>query len=266
MAADEQQGVIGSSRSTSTASDEHNAIATAIVTLAPYLLGMFVSLCIIHVQYQPRSSLRSLMKRYRKHGIAVEGQVLSCEPRMTATSRSTAKSTATDTGTCNSTGDTISTTATTYLTEIMYQRAEHKHQTNPSRRFRDPQQVQSKNFVVRHALKRSVGRGDTIPLLVLPGNARSACPKEVVDDILSSHYDQKTSLDLLVFGLLAVLLLFIGAARAVLRLRLNEPMTGWNVMLLGMLIVEGLPWLYCTDQFLKMKRIRFDNGQPMKLS
>ena len=65
----DEQSVIGSSRSTA----DDNAIATAIVTLAPYLLGMFVFLCVIHVQYQFRSSLRSLMKQYRKHGIAVEG-------------------------------------------------------------------------------------------------------------------------------------------------------------------------------------------------
>ena len=150
-----------------------------------------------------------------------------------------------------------------YNAEIMYQRAEHVHKSSPSERFRHPQEIQTKNFVIRHELKRCVGRGDKIPLLCLPRNARSACPKEVMEDILYNN-NQKISLDFLVFGLLAVLLLFVGAARAVLRL--DESLTGCKVLLLGMLIVEGLPWIYCTDQFLKMKRMRFDNGRPVKLT
>ena len=99
-------------------------------------------------------------------------------------------------------------------------------------------------------------------MLCLPENARSACPRQIVDELLSYEQSGKTSLDLLVLGWVIILGLFVGAVRSVMVM--DDAAAGIKVLLSGLLAAEGLPWLYCTDQYLKMKRRRFDGARPMR--
>ena len=259
------------------AGDDANPIALAISVLAPYLGGIGIALTALHLQYHVQSSLRGLMKQYRRRGIAVEGRVLSCEempsssPGRSSSSSSSCSKSARAVGTKSAAGTTgnASSSATTYLAEVMYERPEHRHHSNPRQQFRDAgdaaESMPTKTFVKRYVLNsysQKMERGSAIDMLCLPENARSACPKQTVDEILDYQQSGKTSLDMLVLGRMTILVLFVCAVRSVMVM--DNVAAGIKVLLSGLVMAEGLPWLYCTDQYLKMKRRRFDGARPMR--
>jgi hypothetical protein len=235
-----------------------NSIASAIGVLAPYLGGMAISLTALHLQYHVPSSLRGLMKQYRRRGVAVEGRVLSCEQMPPPPSSAAAS------GKASAGGRTGS---PSYRVEIMYERPEHRFHANPRQQFRDTgeaaESMPTKTFVKRCVLNGKTERGSSIAMLCLPESARSACPRQTVDEILSFEQSGKTSLDLLVLGWVAILVLAVGAVRSVMAM--DDVAAGIKVLLSGVALAEGLPWLYCTDQYLKMKRGRFEGARPMRL-
>mmetsp|Transcript_6756 Transcript_6756/g.18859 ORF Transcript_6756/g.18859 Transcript_6756/m.18859 type:complete len:272 (-) Transcript_6756:1147-1962(-) len=248
-----------------------NPVALAIGVLAPYLGGIAIALAALHLQYHVRSSLRGLMKQYRRRGVAVTGRVLECE-EMPSSNRSAAgvrngPKLIGGSGVGDAGGkEVVPSPSSKYLVEIMYQRPEHKHHANPRQQFRDPgdaaEAMQTKTFVKRYGLNDKMDRGTAIAMLCLPENARSACPKQTVDEILSYEQSGKTSLDLLVFGWVTILVLFVCSVRSVTAM--DDTAAGTKVLLSGLILAEGLPWVYCTDQYLKMKRRRFDGARPMK--
>ena len=249
-----------------------NPVALATMVLAPYIGGVAIVLTALHLQYHVQSSLRGLMKQYRRRGVAVEGRVLSCEPtshrRAAAGDRnddppkSTGGSGVGDAGG----GKGAAPSSSSYLVEITYQRPEHRHHADPRQQFRDTgdaaEAMPTKTFVKQYGWNSKMDRGATIALLCLPENARSACPRQTVDEILSYEQSGKTSLDLLVLGWVIILVLFVCAIRSVMVM--DDAAAGIKVLLSGLIIAEFLPWMFCTDQWLKMKRRRFDGARPMR--
>ena len=251
---------------------DNNPIALAIGVLSPYLGGIAIALTVLHLQYHVQSSLRGLMKRYRRRGVAVKGRVLSCE-EMPSPSSSNSNSRSTRAGsTIGNTGGKGTPTSpspTSCVVEIMYERPEHRHHSNPRQQFRDTgdaaESMPTKTFVKRYVLStndQKMERGCTVDMLCLPENARSACPKQTVDQMLSYEQSGKTSLDLLVLGWVTILVLLVCAVRSVMAM--DDIAAGIKVLLSGLTLAEGLPWLYCTDQYLKIKRRRFDGARPMR--
>ena len=245
-----------------------NPVALAATILAPYIGGIAIVLTVLHLQYHVQSSLRGLMKHYRRRGVAVDGRVLSCEP----TSHRRAAAGDRNGDAPKSTGGSGVGDAgggkggTPYLVEITYQRPEHRHHADPRQQFRDTgdaaEAMQTKTFVKQYDWNSKVDRGAAIAMLCLPENARSACPRQTVDEILSYEQNGKTSLDLLVLGWVIILVLFVCAIRSVMVM--DDTATGIKVLLSGLIIAEFLPWMYCTDTYLKMKRRRFDGARPMR--
>lgn len=232
-----------------------NPIALAIGVLAPYLGGIAIALTALHLQYHVQSSLRGLMKQYRRRGIAIEGRVLSCEEMPSSSSRnSSSSSSARAVGIKSNAGaiGSASPPAPSYLVEIMYERPEHRHHSNPRRQFRDTsdaaESMPTKTFVKRYVVNNNqkMERGSAIGMLCLPENARSACPKQTVDEILDYQQSGKTSLDMLVLGWMTILVLFVCAVRSVMTM--DDVAVGIKVLLSGLALAEGLPWLYCTDK------------------
>ena len=254
--------------------DAANPIALAIGVLAPYLGGIAIALTALHLQYHVQSSLRVLMKQYRRRGVAVEGRVLSCEAMPSSSPGSSSSSSSRNAraaGTKSTAGaiGNASSPAPSYLVELMYERPEHRHHSNPRQQFRDTgdaaESMPTKTFVKRYVLNnysQKMERGSAIDMLCLPENARSACPKQTVDEILDYQQSGKTSLDLLVLGWMTILVLFVCAVRSVMAM--NNVAAGIKVLLSGLALAESLPWLYCTDQYLKIKRRRFDGARPMR--
>ena len=249
-----------------------NPVALATMVLAPYIGGIAIVLTALHLQYHVQSSLRGLMKQYRRRGVAVEGRVLSisCEemPRAAAGDRNgdVPKSTGGSGVGGIGGGKGAAPSSSSYLVEITYQRPEHRHHADPRQQFRDTgdaaEAMQTKTFVKQYDWNSKVDRGAAIALLCLPENARSACPRQTVDEILSYEQNGKTSLDLLVLGWVIILVLFVCAIRSVMVM--DDTATGIKVLLSGLIIAEFLPWMYCTDTYLKMKRRRFDGARPMR--
>lgn len=211
------------------------------------------------------------MKQYRRRGIAIEGRVLSCEEMPSSSSRnSSSSSSARAVGIKSNAGaiGSASPPAPSYLVEIMYERPEHRHHSNPRRQFRDTsdaaESMPTKTFVKRYVVNNNqkMERGSAIGMLCLPENARSACPKQTVDEILDYQQSGKTSLDMLVLGWMTILVLFVCAVRSVMTM--DDVAVGIKVLLSGLALAEGLPWLYCTDKFLKIRRRRFDGARPMR--
>lgn len=249
--------------------DSANPIALAIGVLAPYLGGIAIALTALHLQYHVQSSLRGLMKQYRRRGIAVEGRVLSCEAMTSSSSGSSSSARAAGTKSAAGTIGNAPSPAPSYLVEVMYERPEHRHHSNPRQQFRDAgdvaESMPTKTFVKQYALnsyKQKMERGSAIDMLCLPENARSACPKQTVDEILDYQQSGKTSLDMLVLGWMTILVLLVCAVRSVMAM--DDVAAGIKVLLSGLAMAEGLPWLYCTDQYLKIKRRRFDGARPMR--
>ena len=249
-----------------TATATANPVALAAIALFPYIGGIAIVLTALHLQYHVQSSLRGLMKQYRRRGVAVEGRVLSCEAAA-ARKNDVPKSLTGGSGVGGAGGSKGATpSSSSYLVEIAYQRPEHRHHADPRRQFRDTadaaEAMPTKTFVKRYEWNSKVDRGAAIAMLCLPENARSACPRQIVDELLSYEQSGKTSLDLLVLGWVIILGLFVGAVRSVMVM--DDAAAGIKVLLSGLLAAEGLPWLYCTDQYLKMKRRRFDGARPMR--
>lgn len=217
---------------------DDKALPQALAALAPHLAILFVVLLKIHLLLYPKLALRSLMDQYRNDGASIQGQVLSCETKP-------------------------GTSEKTFIAEIVYERTQHKNANDPSLRFRHPTEVVSKMFVRRFELGRKVTRGEEVEMLVLPGNPRSACPKEVVEGILAEHDQERTKKTIVWGTLLCGGILGLAVEKVV---RLNDPMTGWAVLLVGVCVVEAVPFLYCADEFLKSKRRRFNSARPVQVA
>jgi hypothetical protein len=209
----------------------------ALAALAPHLAVLFVVIFKLHLLLYPKLALRSLMNQYRNDGISLHGHVLSCEAKP---------------GKCDN----------RFIVEIMYERTRNKHANDPSLRFRDPTNLVSKKYVRRFELGRKVARGEKVDVLVLPGEPRSGCPKEVVEGIGPS--DQEQTKKIILWGLVVCGCVLGLAVRQVLRL--DDPMAGWAVLLVGVCLVELLPFIYCTDEFLRSKRKRFNSARPMRVA
>jgi hypothetical protein len=210
----------------------------ALAALAPHLAVLFVIIFKLHLLLYPKLALRSLMDHYRNDGTSLQGHVLSCEAKP---------------GTCGN----------SFMVEIMYERTQNKNANDPSLRFRDPTNVVSKNYVRRFELGRKVVRGEKLDMLVLPGEPRSGCPNEVLEGIGLCLGDQGQTKKTMLWAL-AVCGCVLGLAiRQVLRL--DDPTAGWAVLLVGVCVVELVPFIYCTDQFLRAKRKRFNSARPMRL-
>lgn len=136
--------------------DSANPIALAIGVLAPYLGGIAIALTALHLQYHVQSSLRGLMKQYRRRGIAVEGRVLSCEAMTSSSSGSSSSARAAGTKSAAGTIGNAPSPAPSYLVEVMYERPEHRHHSNPRQQFRDAgdvaESMPTKTFVKQYAL------------------------------------------------------------------------------------------------------------------
>lgn len=217
---------------------DDKALPQPLAALAPHLAVLFVVLLKLHLLLYPKHALRSLMDQYRNDGASIQGQVLSCEIKSGASDN-------------------------TFIAEIMYERTQHKNADDPSLRFRNPTEVVSKKFIRRFELGKKVTRGDEVEMLVLFGNPRSGCPKEVVEGILAEHDQERTKKTIMWGMLLCGCILGLAVEKV---LRLNDPMTGWAVLLMGVCVVEAVPFLYCTDEFLKYKRRRFNSARPMQVA
>lgn len=205
--------------------------------MMPFLVASFFIILSLYLLLFPQCALRALMMSYLEDGQLIMGRVLSCETK------------------AGSGGDV-------FIVEVMYETTEHKFAHNASMKFRNPEAFERKQLCRRFEFDREIPRGAPCEVLLPtgPNGTRSGCPKEVIEKIFYGYSNTRTFL-ILMPGLILLAICIGMAVREVLAM--DDPGVGWLVLFGWLGASAVLSFLFCADQFFKMKRRRFDAARPM---
>jgi len=202
--------------------------------LFPYLIALFFVVFSLHQLLYSQYATVTLMKQYISNNIVRPGHVLSYDEKRPEE----------------------------YEAEIMYQAKEHKYCDNPSFKFRFPRAYETKNFFRRFDFHRSLTRGESIEVLLSDKRwPRSGIPREIVLRYLAGYDDLKYTKCIQFVGLLLCIVIIALAIREVTIM--EESLSGYIALFIGIVVIELVSFLYSADQFLKKKRNRFDSAKPM---
>lgn len=205
--------------------------------MMPFLVACSCIILGLYMLLFPQVALRALMKSYLDDAQLIMGRVLSCETK------------------AGSGGDV-------FIVEVMYETTEHKFAHNASMKFRNPEAFERKQLCRRFEFDREMPRGAPCEVLLPsgPNGTRSGCPKEVIEKIFYGYSNTRTFLILTPALILLVICIGMAAREA---LAFDDPGVGWLVLFGWLGASAGLSFLFCADQFFKMKRRRFDAARPM---
>jgi hypothetical protein len=151
-----------------------------------------------------------------------------------------------------------------WLAEVMWECKEHKYADNPSMKFRHPDAFDVKQFARRFEFEEELAVGAFVGVILPRGiiQPRSGCPTLVVERLLKQETAKKFRNRVILGVGLVVILVILGFAARQISL-LDDPLHGWIVLFVSLVVIESLSLLYFGDQFLKKKVRVFDAARPM---
>ena len=186
--------------------------------LAPFLVGIFFVVFVMHLILVPPFLTCNLLKTYLQLGMVVEGHVLNCEVKPGGSSLQ----------------------EIFFMVEVMYQVLEHKHSSSRMR-LRHPHEMELKRFVRRFRFKRDIPRGTTLDVLILPKQTRSGCPREVTEMLL---IENSTTILKIILALGSIIVcILIGFAIHVVK-SMQNTYEATSVMVIGLITIEVICFFY----------------------